>query len=129
VFQERPSVGMAFWKETLIDAAIFREAITNNSARPLKMRIAHFFCEQYYRASKTGLVKSASCKLPITQTQLAETVASSLPSVSRALIKLRKTKAVEFKNGLLTVKNWSDLVKIGDFNSNYLHLKKPHKIR
>ena len=43
-FQERPSLGFAIWRETLVDAAIFRQAITNNSARPLLPRLAHFFC-------------------------------------------------------------------------------------
>ncbi len=129
LFKERPSAGFAFWKETLIDAAIFREAITNNSSRDLQMRLAHFFCEQYYRAYKADLAKADTCELPLTQTQLAETLASSLPSISRAIIKLRKTKAVEFENGILQIKNWRLLVEIGDFNPTYLHLKIPHKLQ
>ena len=48
--RQRPVVGFALWRETLIDAAIFRQAITNNGARPLPARLAHFFCEQFYRA-------------------------------------------------------------------------------
>ena len=32
-FDRRPSIAFAIWRETLIDAAIFREAVTNNSAR------------------------------------------------------------------------------------------------
>jgi CRP-like cAMP-binding protein len=127
VFKDKPNVGFSIWRETLIDAAIFREAITNNSARSLESRIAHFFCEQYYRADKNGLVALNTCRLPLTQTQLAETLASSLPSISRTLIKLRKTKAVEFRNGDLTIKNWDCLSKIGEFNPGYMHLKKPKK--
>ncbi|MCE7886716.1 MAG: Crp/Fnr family transcriptional regulator [Alphaproteobacteria bacterium PRO2] len=125
LFKERPEVGFALWKETLIDAAIFRETITNNSSREPEMRLAHFFCEQYYRAEKTGLVKANMCRLPLTQTQLAETLASSLPSISRTLIKLRKTKTMEFDNGHLRIFNWNALAKIGDFNPAYLHLEKP----
>ena len=125
LFEDRPHAGFAIWRETLIDAAIFREAITNNSARSLQTRLAHFFCEQYYRAEQAGLTEASSCRLPLTQTQLAETLASSLPSMSRTLIGLRKTKTVEFKNGRLEIKDWSRLVKLGDFNSGYLHLKKP----
>jgi len=36
-FNRRPSVGFAIWRETLIDTAIFREAITNNSAKPCRL--------------------------------------------------------------------------------------------
>lgn len=125
LFEERPQIGFTIWRETLIDAAIFREAITNNSARTLQSRIAHFFCEQFYRAKQIDLVESNKCSLPLTQTQLAETLASSLPSISRALITLRKTKAVDFRSGFLEIKDWNRLVKIGDFNPAYLHLKKP----
>jgi CRP-like cAMP-binding protein len=42
-FNRRPSIAFAIWRETLIDAAIFREAITNNSARSLLERMAHLF--------------------------------------------------------------------------------------
>jgi CRP-like cAMP-binding protein len=51
-FKARPSLGFAIWRETLIDAAIFREAITNNSARPVLARMAHLFCELFYRAPR-----------------------------------------------------------------------------
>lgn len=128
IFSERPNVGFALWRETLIDAAIFRATITNNSSRSLQTRLAHFFCEQYYRANQVGLVKSSSCRLPLTQTQIAETLASSLPSVSRTFLKLRKSRAVDFRNGVLHVKNWDTLIRLGDFNPDYLHLKKPKPV-
>jgi CRP-like cAMP-binding protein len=128
LFKERPTTGFALWKDTLIDAAIFREAITNNSVRPPQMRLAHFFCEQYYRAQKSGMVNANKCRLPLTQTQLAETLALSLPSISRTLTELRKTKAVEFRNGDLEIRNWRKLAELGDFNPGYLHLAKPEKL-
>lgn len=127
LFKKNPDVGFAFWKETLIDASIFREAITNNSSRDLQTRLAHFFCEHFYRACKADLTKPAPCRLPLTQTQLGETLASSLPSISRTLTKLRKTKAVDFENGYLHVKNWKKLCELGDFNPSYLHLHEGQK--
>ena len=42
-FKRQPSVAFAIWRETLIDAAIFREAITNNSARTRPARMAPYF--------------------------------------------------------------------------------------
>ena len=128
LFEERPAVGFAIWRETLIDAAIFREAITNNGARPLQMRLAHFLCEQYYRARTSGLVKSGSCNLPLTQTQIGEALGASLPSISRGLLKLRKTQTMDLRGGQLHVRDWDRLVEVGDFTPNYLHLKKPGKV-
>jgi CRP-like cAMP-binding protein len=124
LFDERPAAGFAFWRETLIDAAIFREAITNNSARPLEVRLAHFFCEQFYRARKGGLVKADSCNLPLTQTEIGETVGASLPSITRGLQGLRASRAMELHAGKLHISNWEHLVELGEFDPAYLHLKK-----
>jgi CRP-like cAMP-binding protein len=124
IFEQKPAVGFAIWRETLIDAAIFREAITNNSARPLLARLAHFLCEQFYRARAAGLAKAGSCRLPLTQTQLGETVGASLPSVSRTLQSLRASGCADFRAGRLQVHQWARLVKLGDFDPTYLHLHK-----
>jgi hypothetical protein len=48
-FGRLPSVGFAIWRETLIDGVVFREAITNNSARTMRARMGHLFCELLYR--------------------------------------------------------------------------------
>ncbi|RYG85929.1 MAG: Crp/Fnr family transcriptional regulator, partial [Alphaproteobacteria bacterium] len=41
----RPAVGRAMWRETLIEASIFREWILNIGRRNARTRIAHFLCE------------------------------------------------------------------------------------
>src|SRR5262245_93251 len=117
-------VGVAIWRETLIDAAIFREAITNNSARPLQTRLAHFFCEQFYRSRAAGLATAGACNLPLTQMELGETVGAALPSISRALQSLRETGVVDLRSGRLHIRNWDRLVELGEFNPTYLHLRK-----
>jgi CRP-like cAMP-binding protein len=124
LFQERAAVGFAIWRETLIDAAIFREAITNNSARPLHTRLAHFFCEQYYRARANGIAKPGSCRLPLSQTQIGEMVGASLPSVSRALQALRKTGSMDLRGGQLHVHDWPRMSELGEFDPGYLHLRR-----
>jgi CRP-like cAMP-binding protein len=128
LFQERPSVGIAIWRETLIDAAIFREAITNNSGRPLQTRLAHFFCEQYYRARANGIAKPGSCRLPLSQTQIGEMVGASLPSVSRALQVLRRTGVMDLRGGQLHIHDWRRMVELGEFDPGYLHLRKPSRM-
>jgi CRP-like cAMP-binding protein len=124
LFKERPSMGFAVWRETLIDAAIFREAITNNSGRPLLTRLAHFLCEQFYRARAAGLAEPSSCSLPLTQTQIGEILGASLPSISRALLQLRKKKAMDLRGGQLRISDWDRMVELGDFSPTYLHLRK-----
>ncbi len=124
-FDRRPPVGFAIWRETLIDAAIFREAITNNSARTMEARMAHLFCELFYRARASSLTKDNTFHVPIGLTQLGETLGMSIATVNRTLNALRVSRTMDFRNGTLTVQNWRKLVQLGQFNPRYLHLKKP----
>jgi CRP-like cAMP-binding protein len=128
MFKRRPMVGFAIWRETLIDAAIFREAITNNSSRSTRARMAHLFCEIFYRAQASGLVSGNSCDLPLSQTQIGETLGIAIATVSRTLQALRRARLIEFKGGRLTVKDWNRLVAQGDFTPEYLHLKRAVEI-
>ena len=124
-FNRRPSIGFAIWRETLIDAAIFREAITNNSARTMSARMAHLFCELFYRARASGLTEGSYFTVPISLVQLGETLAMSIATVNRTLQELRASRTVDFQRGELDVRNWERLVEIGEFDPGYLHLKKP----
>lgn len=125
LFSHRPSVGFAVWRETLIDAALFREAVVNNSAREPVARMAHFFCEQYYRARVNKLTHIGECYLPLTQAQLADTLGMSIVTANRNFQKLRKSKAVDWTGGTLSVFDWKKLTEIGEFSPSYLHLKPP----
>jgi CRP-like cAMP-binding protein len=123
-FKARPQLGFAVWRETLIDAAIFREAITNNSGRAVHMRMAHLFCELFYRARVSGVAEQKQLALPLNLIQLGETLGMSIATVNRTLQRLRTTGLVDFGAGVLTIKNWDGLVKIGGFDPRYLHLKR-----
>lgn len=124
-FKRRPDIGFAIWRETLLDASIFREAITNNSARPMQTRMAHLFCELFYRARIAGLTRGNRCHLPLNLVQLGETLGMSIATVNRTVQQLRLSGTVDFRDGELIVIRWRDLSRLGDFNAAYLHLKKP----
>ena len=124
-FDRRPSLGFAIWRETLIDAAIFREAITNNSARPMPARMGHLFCELFYRARASGLIDGDTFTIPISLAQLGETLGMSIASVNRTLQQLRSSRTMDFQRGELHVKDWDRLAKLSQFEPGYLHQKKP----
>jgi CRP-like cAMP-binding protein len=123
-FTRCPALGFAIWRETLIDAAIFREAITNNSARTMPSRMAHLFCELFYRARASGLTDGNTCQAPISLAQLGETLGMSIATVNRTLEKLRTSRVADFRSGAVEVRSWRGLTEIGQFNPGYLHLKK-----
>jgi CRP-like cAMP-binding protein len=128
MFEGRPALAFAVWRETLIDAAIFREAITNNSNRPVLPRMAHLFCELYYRARAIGIAKPGSFAIPLHQGQIGETLGLSIVTVNRTLQMLRTTGTMDFRNGLLMVHDWKRLSATAEFDPGYLHLKKPGRM-
>ena len=124
MFERRPAAGFAIWRETLIDAAIFREAITNNSARGKPARMAHLFCELFYRARTLGHARDDQLQLPVSLIQLGEALGMAIATVNRTLVELRASRAADFRSGTLMVHNWGRLCAIGEFDPVYLHLKK-----
>jgi CRP-like cAMP-binding protein len=123
LLEKHPLICFAFWRLTLADAAIFRQAITNNS-RTHMARLAHLFCEIYYRSRERGIATGNSCGLPLTQTELGQTLGMSHISVNRALQRLRKLKLVEFRAEVLTILSWPGLAQTAGFDPLYLHIAK-----
>jgi CRP-like cAMP-binding protein len=124
----RPGLAFAFWRLTLIDAAIFRQAITNNGIRSHAVRLAHFFCEQYFRAREAGLAQDESCSVPLNQSDLGQAFGMSHISVNRAMQKLRKEGLADLRSGRLTVLNWNALQRFAGFDPTYLHIDKISKV-
>ena len=52
-------IAAALWRTTLIDAAIFREWVTNVGQRKALSRVAHLLCEMVVRLRAAGLVVGA----------------------------------------------------------------------
>ncbi|MEY9184238.1 CRP-like cAMP-binding protein [Bradyrhizobium sp. USDA 326] len=123
-FRRRPTFALAVWRETLLDAAIFREAITNNSARPMQARMAHLFCELFYRARAAQLVRGNRCRVPISLAQLGEALGMAIATVNRTLADLRRSGAMDLREGELIVSKWRELQRLGDFSPVYLHQKR-----
>jgi CRP-like cAMP-binding protein len=116
-----PSAGLALWRHTLIDGAIFRQAITSNGGRSAISRVAHLFCEQFTRARAVGSMSGWSCPFPLSQTQIGQLVGLSLPTVHRATQLLRKQNCAEVRGGRLRILNWRRLSRHGGFDPLYLH--------
>ena len=119
---DSPAAGYSLWRLTLIDAAIFREAITRNGLRGGVERLAHLFCEQFARAQAADIAEGNTCSLPLTQTQLGQMLGMSLVSVNRAMRTLRKDQSMELRGGKLVVLDWERLQSRAAFDPTYLHL-------
>ena len=118
-----PRIARALWRETLIDASIFREWITNVGRRDGTSRMAHILCEMMVRLRAVGLAQDHTCDLPITQSELADATGLTTVHVNRVLQQLRGAGLITLKGGVLSVLDWDGLKKAGDFDPTYLHLE------
>ena len=119
----RPAVADAFWRETLIDAAIFREWIVNVGARPANARLAHLLMEIYRRLEVIGQAKDDEFVFPITQADLGDCLGLSAVHVNRVLQELRREGFVEVQRGRFRILERAKLEAFGSFEDGYLHLK------
>lgn len=118
-----PRIAAAFWRETLIEGAIFREWLLNIGRRDAYNRVAHLFCEMLVRLRAVGLAEDYACDLPITQGELADAFGISTVHVNRVLQKMRADGLIETKGTRLTIPDWDRLKDVGEFTPRYLHLE------
>lgn len=118
-----PRITAAFWRETLIDAAIFREWVTNVGRREGMSRMAHVLCELMVRLRSVGLVDDHACDLPITQSEFADALGFTTVHVNRILQQMRAEGLIELSGDRLNIPDWEKLKEVGEFDPTYLHLE------
>ena len=119
---ERPAIARAMWWAALVDEATLREWLVNIGARPAEQRIAHLLCELLLRLETVGLTDGDQYELPITQTELGDTMSLSLVHVNRVLQRMRKNGLITLAGGSLVILDIRRLKAFSGFNPNYLHL-------
>jgi CRP-like cAMP-binding protein len=117
-----PRVARALWVDTLIDASIYREWITNVGRRRAKQRLGHLLCEFAARMRTAGLASEEGYRLPMTQEQLGDATGLTPVHVNRSLKALEAEKLITRRRQYVGVPDWERLRKASDFSELYLHL-------
>ena len=121
---ERPAVGRAMWRDTLVDGSIFREWIANVGRRDAQTRVAHVLCEFALRLKHAGLGDESGYRLPMTQEQLADVTGLTPIHVNRSIKSLEADGLISRATPrAIVIGDWKRLADRGDFDSNYLHFK------
>jgi CRP-like cAMP-binding protein len=124
-----PRITQALWWSTMVDEAITREWIVNVGKRTALERVAHLLCEHFLRMRAVGLADEENVEMPMTQAELADTVALSIVHVNRTLQRLRREGLIKLHGKLLTILDLPGLQEVSGFNPNYLHfLHKPFEV-
>ena len=117
-----PGLAGIMWRETLIDAAIFRQWIAGMGQRDGFGRMAHLFCELYCKLEAIGLAADHRCTLPITQTELGDALGLSSVHTNRVLQEMKAQSLIELRTRTLNITDWDGLVQVAEFDPSYLQL-------
>ncbi|RUV05504.1 MAG: cyclic nucleotide-binding domain-containing protein [Mesorhizobium sp.] len=120
---KHPSIANLFWRSTLIDAAIYREWVTNVGRRDAYVRMAHLLCELIVRLHAVGQIQDHVAEFPVSQAVLGDAVGLSTVHVNRVLQELRRDGLISTSGSRLKALDWKGLVRAGDFYTTYLHQK------
>ena len=123
LLRSQPNLAAAFWRDTLIDAAVFREWLAGVGRRSAYQRIAHLICEVFTRLRSVGLAEGWEFALPITQGEIADALGLTPVHVNRVLQQLRAEGLIATRGARWSVRDWDLLQEAGDFDAAYLHLR------
>lgn len=121
LIREEPAVADALWRDSLIDASIFREWVLNVGRRDARARIAHMLCEFAARREASGLGSPEGFDLPMSQEKVADATGMTSVHVNRILRAMCEEGALVRKGRRIRISDWSRLQQIADFNQAYLH--------
>lgn len=119
-----PRLGALLWRDTLIDAAIFREWMAGIGRKSAFGRIGHLFCEMYAKLEAVGLASDHRFSLPVTQGGLADALGLTTVHVNRTLQEMRRQGLITLRDNTLVVHAWDELVRSSEFDPTYLHRDK-----
>jgi CRP-like cAMP-binding protein len=114
-----PSLGLALWRATMLEASIFRKRLLNVGRQPALQRVAHLLCEQLARREAVGIDGET---IPLTQVDLADAVGLSIVHINRTVQELRRLGILSAKGPAIEVVDRAELVTLANFDGQYLNM-------
>lgn len=119
-----PGLTNAFWRESLIHAAIYREWVDSLGSRAALPRVAHLLCELAVRFEVVGLLNGDSFHVPCTQQDLADACGLSTVHINRTIRELRRMRVLEWHHKTVSLLQRKKLEALADFRPDYLQVLK-----
>lgn len=110
----------AFWHYVAFHGALSHEWLLNLGRRSAYARTAHLLCEIIYRTSAPSEELTITCPMPLTQTELADTLGLSVVHVNRTLMRLRQEGLINLRRGQIDVMDWPRFKHAAGFDPSYL---------
>src|SRR5260370_39564607 len=111
----RPKLALAFWRATMLEAAIYRERLTNASRGTALERVASLLCEQLARREAVGIT---CARLPISQIDVADAAGLSAVHVNRTIQTLRSRNILSKASSIEEIAR-TQLAQVAKFDGLY----------
>ena len=112
----------AFWQYVAFHGALAHEWLLSLGRRSAYARTAHLLCEIIHRTSAPGDDQTVTCPMPLTQTELADTLGLSVVHVNRTLMRLRQESLINLRRGQIDVMDWPRFKHAAGFDPSYLQM-------
>ena len=122
LFVQRPRISAALWWSSLQEESMLRERIVSLGRRDARGRVAYMLCELLWRHAAIGLTDGNVFRLPLTQTELADTLGLTPVHVNRVLKEFRERRLIAIEHRMLSILNLAELQGVANFSKDYLHL-------
>jgi CRP-like cAMP-binding protein len=123
-----PGLARVLARNSLVHQSIAREWMVNIGHRTSFERLGHLLCELFERLYAVGLARDRTCEVPLTQPDLADTLALSAVHINRTLMELRRCGLVTFQSKQLVIHDYASLQRAAGFDPQYLYLEHSARI-
>ena len=123
IFTVRPRISASLWWSSMQEEAMLRERIVSLGRRDARARIAYLLCELLLRYTAVGMNRNETFLLPLTQTELGDTLGLTPVHVNHILKRFRSGGLITMKHKMIHLLDVLGLQKIADFTKDYLHLE------
>ncbi len=123
VFTRQPRISAALWWSSMQEEAMLRERIVSLGRRDARGRIAYLLCELLWRHAAVGLTSNGTFRLPLTQTELGDTLGLTPVHVNRILKEFRFHRLIAMEQKLITLLDVPGLQRMAGFTKDYLQLE------
>lgn len=116
-------ISRALFRECLIKSAIARQWMTAKGV-DAATSVAHLLCEIAIRLERCNSEPRERFDLPVNQEQIAQIVGVTPLHTGRVMRTLQTEGLIERRRKAVQIVNWNGLASRGDFQDDYLFLKK-----
>ncbi|MCW4463456.1 Crp/Fnr family transcriptional regulator [Sphingomonas sp. BT-65] len=121
--QQFPALGRALLWDASVAAAIHRQWIRSLGRLSATQRIAHLFCELFYRSARAGLARGTAFDMPMGQRDLGDARGLSAVQVNRTVQLLRSAGLLGWRRRVVEITDLPRLATIAMFRPHYLDVE------